>query len=262
MGERIAATGDRLSAAFALEVARVWRTYERQVVSWMGRIVDGPPLAVQRERVRALLTEAGFDDVAAAVANASVEQMAQAIIGPRNIPIASLETRLEALRRMVLADLFADADEASIALWRAVRWQMLGRQPLSEILAGLTQALDKSEARVRTIFDTQVSILGRQVEAIRTEDLGPEQPYLYTGPIDDKTRDFCLERVGQVFTRAQIAEMDNGQMANVFVTGGGWNCRHSFLAVESQALRSLAGTGEVAQVYQAELDRARQRRAA
>ncbi len=258
--ERIAATGDRLSAAFALELARVWRQTERAAVAWIGE--QGYALAGLRSEVRNLLTAAGFDDLAVAVARDAVDTMAGVVLGSREIPLTALETRLEALRRLVLSDLFAEADTTAVLLVRAVRWQAIGRQPMVDILDALTAALDRSQSRVRTLFDTQVSILGRHVEALHAEDLPDDQPFLYAGPIDDKTREFCLERVGKVYTRAAIDDMDNGQIPGVFLSAGGYNCRHSFMAVESQALRALTDTGEVVPAYKADLARAKERRAA
>jgi hypothetical protein len=39
------------------------------------------------------------------------------------------------------------------------------------------------------------------------------------------------EHVGKVYTRAEIDAMDNGQIDNVFLTGGGYNCRHVWMEV-------------------------------
>jgi hypothetical protein len=114
---------------------------------------------------------------------------------------------------------------------------------------------------VQTLFDTQTSILGRQVEALATERLGPDQAFLYTGPVDGRTRDWCLQRVGKVYTRREIEQMDNGQLPNAFVTGGGYNCRHSFIAVASDELVSLAGMNVRAPGFDDEIASARAQRA-
>jgi hypothetical protein len=73
----------------------------------------------------------------------------------------------------------------------------------------------------------------------------PEDVFAYMGPADVKLRPFCRERVGKVFTREQIEAMDNGQMPNVFLSGGGYNCRHTFIAVSKvSTLRVLVGTDQ------------------
>ncbi len=63
--------------------------------------------------------------------------------------------------------------------------------------------------------------------------------YRYVGPpaSDPVIRPFCeslMERCkqGETFTRAQIDQMDNHQIPNVLISGGGFNCRHQFVVAE------------------------------
>ncbi len=61
--------------------------------------------------------------------------------------------------------------------------------------------------------------------------------YMYVGPSDDVTREFCLDRVDQVWTTAEIESWNGLQWrgkipgVDVFVTRGGYNCRHHFQAI-------------------------------
>lgn len=55
--------------------------------------------------------------------------------------------------------------------------------------------------------------------------------FLYLGPYDTKTRPFCQPLVGQVLRRSEIEELDNGQSGDAMSDGGGWNCRHEWVAV-------------------------------
>jgi hypothetical protein len=55
--------------------------------------------------------------------------------------------------------------------------------------------------------------------------------YIYLGPVDGLIRPFCMARVGNVYTKEEILDMDNGQIDNVLMTGGGYNCRHKWVAV-------------------------------
>lgn len=55
--------------------------------------------------------------------------------------------------------------------------------------------------------------------------------FLYEGPLDEKTRPFCRERVGRVFTLKEIQAMDNEQGLPVITNLGGYNCRHQFKPV-------------------------------
>jgi hypothetical protein len=76
--------------------------------------------------------------------------------------------------------------------------------------------------------------VARQISGDQAEAAGIDDNFLYLGPVDEKTRAFCLARVGNVFSRKDITGMSNGQgadVADVFTNGGGWNCRHSWIAV-------------------------------
>lgn len=67
----------------------------------------------------------------------------------------------------------------------------------------------------------------------QAQEAGLER-FLYVGPLDAKTREFCAPLVGHTFTREEIDEMDNGQSADVFSDGGGWNCRHEWVGVTDE----------------------------
>jgi hypothetical protein len=80
------------------------------------------------------------------------------------------------------------------------------------------------------------------VEALKAGD-DPETRYAYLGPVDTKVRPFCRQHVGKVYTRAEIDALDNGQLNNVFLTGGGYNCRHVWNEVSKYSeLYDYAGT--------------------
>lgn len=272
--ERFHRTGEHLSAVFARELAAVLRDAERQLVrllerSEVGAADDALRLVralAMRDQLRAILRQAGYDRLIAAATSAGAEAFIQQAISEvtREAATALLPNAgpmLDALRRIAAVDLLGQGDEAAIALWRALSTRLLTAQPIDEILAGLADALDKSEAQIRSLFDTLMTMYGRQVEAQATEDLGQAQPFLFVGPVDDVTREWCLNRVGRVFTRAAIDTMDNGQIPNVFLSGGGWNCRHSWIAVESEALREMAESGERVPEIADEVARIRQRKA-
>jgi hypothetical protein len=57
--------------------------------------------------------------------------------------------------------------------------------------------------------------------------------YRYDGPDDKLTRPFCDALMARSdkkpLSRKEIDALDNGQLPNVFITCGGWNCRHSFI---------------------------------
>lgn len=87
--------------------------------------------------------------------------------------------------------------------------------------------------KARTELNTALAALNRTVTLKKADDLNIEY-FEYVGPDDKKTRDFCRERVGRVFSRSEIDSWDNDQglPANVYL--GGYNCRHQLVAVRDE----------------------------
>lgn len=255
-GQQIADQADRLSHAFVRELARVLQDTERALQPILRRALDGDRtdavrgargLALRRE-IRDTLARAGYDGMVSSATSQAVERMADVVLTTRmgvaaSRLVAPNPAKLQALMEIGRVNLLHVGDDTAAALWRSMAAWVFSARPTNEILDDLFEALDDDVAAMHTLFDTQVSMFGRQVEAIVTADLPPDQPYLYVGPKDLRNRPFCKERVGLVLTRDRIETLDNGQLPNPFVTGGGYNCRHSWLAVESQELRELANTG-------------------
>jgi hypothetical protein len=156
--------------------------------------------------------------------------------------------RLEAFARLFAEDLLEAGNAAAVALWRSAMHAVYTQRPTDAIVAQLAETLGVSIRRAQTLFDTQVSVVGREIEWVLTQD-NPEQAYLYVGPLDVKTRDWCLDHAGMVKTRDRIEALDNGQLANAFITGGGYNCRHSWLAVSDPALVAIVNTDQRAPGY-------------
>ncbi len=75
-------------------------------------------------------------------------------------------------------------------------------------------------------------------QAEKAGELGIEHR-VYVGPVVGKTRRFCLQLVGRVFTVAEIEQMDNGQTGNVLIDRGGWNCRHDWDAIDKEMAEQI-----------------------
>jgi hypothetical protein len=111
----------------------------------------------------------------------------------------------------------------------------VGGLKFGDLVATLTEKFETSIGVARTIGDTAMSTFYRtandrafqQIEATQKEPL----KYSYSGPEDKLERPFCrrLTDADRSYTREQIDRMDNGQLPNVFITGGGYNCRHQWI---------------------------------
>lgn len=255
---------DTISAAFAREIARVLRELERGLRPMLQEAAEGSRTAVlkaakandTRRAIREALADAGYERLASAATSAPLDRLAESVLSTRRLAQAAVrigqahEQRLAALQALKFTDLLGLGEELERALFRATARGVFSSAAPDRILADLAAIIDDSEAHIRTFYDTSVSIYTREVEALQATD-APETPFLYAGPIDAKTRPFCLRLVGKVLTREDIDALDNGQLDNPFLTGGGYNCRHQWVEVSRLSeTADLAGTGERIPEYQ------------
>ena len=134
--------------------------------------------------------------------------------------------------------------------------QKINQQTIEDIAAGFRRDIDRISAlgqvgilpremmngELLTIFErgfatkiaveieTGTSAFYQTVNASIAEAVGIDK-YEYFGPVDERTRDFCMEHVGQIKTRAEWQAIDNGQNGAVYPFRGGYNCRHQLIPV-------------------------------
>jgi hypothetical protein len=255
--QRIARQADQSSASFATALAEVLLTAERKLRIVLHQESEGPPSAIlngqraaqAKVAIRAALRDAGYDQLMVAATDIPLDTLAQAVIALRSADkelraTSELLLQVEGLKALHLADLLGEGDELARALWQATVRGIFGSQSVDAILADLADVIDRTAPQIRTLYDTAISIFGRQVEMLSAGD-DPAAIYLYLGPDDAITRPFCRQHVGKVYTRTAIDALDNGQLDNVFLTGGGYNCRHQWMEVSKfSALAPLANTGK------------------
>jgi hypothetical protein len=138
--------------------------------------------------------------------------------------------------RLAAADTLTDvvASVAGAAMHRTMF--SVGGLEFGTLVETLQVKLETSIAKARTIADTSMSTFYRTAAARAFQTIQRDVPemvlkYEYSGPVDKLERPFCrhLTTVDKSYTREQIDAMDNGMLPNVMLTGGGWNCRHTFI---------------------------------
>jgi hypothetical protein len=105
---------------------------------------------------------------------------------------------------------------------------------LADDLLGADEKSGKLARFANTYMNTAFVSLGRAVDMEIYEKIGgkePEAEYIYVGPVDNKTRDFCLAHVGETLTRAEWEEIGASEGLDFFVEYGGWNCRHRAILI-------------------------------
>lgn len=261
--EDTAATADRLGAQFARELADVLRLLERRLSTIVFEASKGSSSAIikaaqanrTRKAIEAALEESGYADLAESAYGDRLDVMVGRVLDTRQVSdqvvreSGAFNQRVAAIKLLHETDLLDEGDAVARAIWQAVIRGVFAARESSAILADLGEILDASEPQIRTLYDTSVSIFGRQVEALQAGD-DPGKAFLYAGPDDEKTRAFCRAHVGKVFTRAEIDTMDNGQIDNVYLTGGGYNCRHVWMEVSKLSeLQAYVGTDKRVPAY-------------
>lgn len=275
LARTLARDADALNRRFVEALVDVLRRVERRLPSLLADAEAGQATAAltaarlgrTRTSLRQLLVEAGYDDLATVAASAAVSRTLRrlgltstayrrALAFETAGRPSALATLLTALRETARLDILGHGDVVATALWRATMRGTLGAEPPAALLSQLAAVLDGEQARAATLYDTNVSIVQRlSVQAVPSvpgdaaTDRGAPL-YVFVGPVDDVIRPFCLRHVGRVYTRAEIDALDNGQLPNTFVTGGGYNCRHLWAPISRfDPAAALQGTdGRVAEV--------------
>lgn len=261
-GERDAALMDSLTASFARELTQVLKQLNAQIGGLVRELQTRKDRVIAsranlaravraQQEIRQAITDAGFARVMQSAVDEPLDRLAKQVLD--GDAIANAATRLTAvdidalvaLKRVRLAQLLGLGNDLEAALWRTVLDGVLGARPVRDLVVDLAEVADISDRQARVLYDTAVSTYSRAT-ALLTSDGRPEELFLYVGPADSKTREFCLSHVGKVRTRAEIDALDNGikGYGNTLLTGGGPNCRHQWRRVSAldDELRALAGT--------------------
>jgi hypothetical protein len=292
----LAADADLQRDAFARELADVLQRVERRLPGVLADATRGGAMASSRaaqlgrlrSNLRRLLTEAGYEDLVdvaladtldrtlARLAEASPAYRAALAFNTTGTTPAFAAT-LRALIEVGRLDLLAQGDALATALWRATARGYLGADSPARLIEALGGLMNGERARAATLYDTNISI----VQRVSVQTLVPtssadvagagetpmvvagdmlaipdDQLYGYVGPVDGVVRPFCLEHLGKVYTKAEIDALDNGQLPNPFLTGGGYNCRHLWARISRfDAAADLHGTDGRLPEVEAELAR-------
>lgn len=243
--DAVGADMERVLSRLTAQIARLLGTLETATSAGILRATNadlGRALRLRTEIVT-LLDRAGFAEVVAAMPDA-LTPLAERLLRGRSVAASaaritpiSLQT-LEALQVVQQADLLALGDDVAREAWRSILDGVLGTRPVDTLADEIADQIQGSARQARTIVDTGVTVYSRQVRELGL-DPAPGDRYLYLGPSDARTRPFCRALVGQVRTRAEISALDNGQLPTVLLTGGGYNCRHTWHFIGSAALADL-----------------------
>ena len=119
---------------------------------------------------------------------------------------------------------------------------------LSEIVASVTDA-SISNARMQTLVNTTLNTYSRQVTNQMMKEVPDNTKYVYIGPADEKTRNFCLQLMSAgELTRKQIR--DKGWTSSL-IEGGGVNCRHNWELAATKVKTEFHNQGKAQELLNA-----------
>ena len=103
----------------------------------------------------------------------------------------------------------------------------------TQILENVTNA-SISNAQMQTLVNTTLNTYSTQVTN-QMMDIAPETTkYVYIGPVDEKTRDECLQMASAGALTLEEIRSKFGD--GVLLDGGGFNCRHKWEIASSEGL--------------------------
>lgn len=117
---------------------------------------------------------------------------------------------------------------------------LLGREPDIDAIA---RELEPRLARyVETELETELASFHRSATLIAAKQAGLKR-FLYYGNLEKDSRPFCKAHAGNIYTLAQLENMDNGQGLPVIPYLGGYNCRHRLVAMDDEEDAQEGETG-------------------
>ena len=97
------------------------------------------------------------------------------------------------------------------------------------IFDAIQQQAGLSNRQMNSLVRTGLNDYSRSVRKVMIDRLPTDTKLRYSGPIDNRTRDFCLDMWGAGNLTKEQIESRFG--ASVFVSAGGYNCRHRWIPV-------------------------------
>lgn len=152
---------------------------------------------------------------------------------------------LKALKTAVYDTYEAYGDMARTQVATAMYDQIIGGASfpeLTDVISGILEGGEDARGRSMTAYAEQFAgdsmmQFNRDVTTMKAADIGLDH-FIYYGDVIRTTREFCEERVGNIYTLAEIESWDelewDGKSGPPLTHCGGYNCRHSWVAVDPE----------------------------
>ena len=105
---------------------------------------------------------------------------------------------------------------------------IINKRTPSEILDAIKSKGYGPDVGMKRIVTDSMNNYSRSVSRLMMEEAPVEAKYIYIGPADEKTRDFCLSAIQLGAVTLKEIESMGGEYTASLTEGGGINCRHSW----------------------------------
>lgn len=182
------------------------------------------------------LLEAGLDERLEALSEVYADELASVQKVLRSVDKKLILTDTDVDIATTLIDYDYSAIESRMrsnvtTLRSAIVQGIIGQSPVN-----FDEVIDTFGSRIASQLETELrtnlSGFNQAVVHRKAERVGFDT-FEYLGPEDQITRPFCQQLIdaGRIFTKEEIATMDNGQGLDPYIYGGGYNCRHQWRPV-------------------------------
>ena len=136
------------------------------------------------------------------------------------------EETLVALKNYSTGSLLNQLDNMAQIIKKEVVNGIISGSPVQTVVEAVRGQGALSRRQLQTLIDTAMNEYSRSVTKVMIDNMPNNTRYQYIGPLDGKTRPECLKMMaaGDI-TKAEI-EARFG--SDVFISGGGYNCRHKW----------------------------------
>ena len=233
----------RIEDEFTRILEGTMRTLERQITPLLDqyRVIGAVDTALARQQLESALMNSGYFEQTGRLLNegyqAAIDEAQDLYLQSigENFQFAevSLE-RLNSLKSLDLGEFTKLGDDFATTMTRTLTDLNFGAVDFNQAVQTLQDNIDTMGNHAKTWVTTGLSGVYRESSLMLAEDNGMTE-FIYKGPLDKITRDFCrsiLTGSKKLYTKEEIDNLNNGQIGSVSQFGGGFNCRHQWIGVK------------------------------
>ena len=216
------------------DLAKRLQTSQEEITEAVLKLVEGKTNA----EAIAILNELNFDSIVLSKTSGIIASYTAGNVGTlltKEMFAPIKEATLQALITQSEQYLSGQITAMGNVLKQEIISGIINQNTVDEILASLGKKGFSADVGMKRIINDGLNSYSRAVSRMMMDEAPKNQKYIYIGPADEKTRDFCLSaiQIGQV----TLAEIQSMGWQSSLSDGGGVNCRHGWEPV-SEDVRS------------------------